>query len=138
MRKVILILLILTLSGCGNREYKTSYKINENATIDYFNIECTGYELVNEYNQQSAKNGIFLKVNYKLTNKNEKSVNLTANNYFKLYKDNNLINGIGEDIILESNQETEYTVLFDTSIDDTYKVLFYSNVVTNNIAFELN
>lgn len=138
MKKLILVLLILTLSGCGNREYKTSYKINENATIDYFNIECTGYELVNEYNQQSAKNGIFLKVNYKLTNKNEKSVNLTANNYFKLYKDNNLINGIGEDIILESNQETEYTVLFDTSIDDTYKVLFYSNVVTNNIAFELN
>jgi len=138
MKKLILILLILTLSGCGNREYKTSYKVNEKATIDYFDIECTGYELINEYNSQPSKNGIYLKVDYNIINKNDKPVSLVADKFFKLYKNNDFIYGIGEDITLESNKEVTYTVVFDTSVSETYKVLFYSNVVTNNIAFELN
>ena len=138
MKKLILILLILTLSGCGSREYRNSYKINEKGTVDYFEIECTGYELINEYNSQPAKNDIYLKVNFNITNKNEKPVNIIADKFFKLYKNNDFIYGIGDDITLESNKEVSYSVVFDTSVSETYKVLFYSNVVTNNIAFELN
>lgn len=141
MKKILLILITtLLISGCGvgNKTYQTSYKINQNARIDHFLIKCKGYELINEYNNEKPKNGVFVKVNYEIMNNNSTSVLIKPETSFKLYKNNEFISGIGNELTIDKNKSEEYTIIFDTSIEDSYKVLFYSNVVTNNIAFELN
>lgn len=140
MKLIILTLvtaLLITGCGIGNTTYNTSYKINENAEIDHFIIKCTNYELINEYNNQKPKNGIFLKVNYNITNKNKNPIIINPEKYFKLYRNDSYIAAIGEDKQLTQNKLEEYSVVFDTSIEDSYKILFYSNVVSNNVAFEL-
>lgn len=141
MKKLLLVFITtLLISGCnvGNTTYQTSYKVNQNARIDHFLIKCTGYEQINEYNNEKPKNGIFLKVNYEIMNLNKSSVLVKPETFFKLYKNNQFTNAIGEEITLNKDENKNYYVVFDTSIDDNYKILFYSNVVTNNIAFELN
>lgn len=141
MKKLILILITtLLISGCGigNTSYQTSYEVNQNARIDHFLIKCTGFELVNEYNNEKPKNSIFLKVNYDITNLNDLSVLIKPETFFKLYQNNKFIPALSaNEVSIEKDKKEEYTVIFDTSIEESYKVLFYSNVVSNNIAFEL-
>lgn len=142
-RKIFTLILVITtlfLTGCGvgNKEYKTSYNLLDNATIDYFDIKCTSYELINEYNGSVPKNGIFLKVNFDIKNNNSNNVLLVPDKFFKLYSNNNFIDGSGTEVSLKSKEVTSYSVVFDTDIKNSYKILFYSNVVTNNIAFEIN
>ena len=141
MKRILLIFITtLLISGCGigNATYQTSYKVNQNARIDHFVIKCTGYELINEYNNEKPKNGVFVKVNYEIMNNNSSSVLIKPETSFKLYKNNEFISGIGNEITIDKESVEDYTVIFDTSLEDSYKVLFYSNVVSNNIAFELN
>ena len=141
MKKILLIFITtLLISGCnvGNTTYQTSYKVNENAKIDHFLIKCTGYEIINEYNNEKPKNEVFLKVNYEIMNLNKSSVLIKPDTFFKLYKDNKFTNATGEEIKLDKDEDQNYYVIFDTSLEENYKVLFYSNVVTNNVAFELN
>ena len=141
MKKILLIFIsTLLISGCGigNTSYQTSYEINQNARIDHFLIKCTGFELVNEYNNAKPKNGIFLKANYDITNLNNLSVLIKPETFFKLYQNNEFIPALaGNEINIEKDKTEQYVVVFDTTIEETYKILFYSNVVSNNIAFEL-
>lgn len=130
------ILLLLTGCGVNNTVLKTEYGINENAKIDHYEIICTDSVYLNQYNDKSGK---FLKVNYTLTNKSNSLKTVQVQSDFKIYKDENLISPISSDKLdLNAGETKDIEVIFEITEHadwNNYKIIFYSNVVTNNIAF---
>lgn len=131
------ILLLLTGCGINNAVIKTEYYLGETATIDHYEIEYTDFSELDVYNNE---NGKFLKVNYTLTNKSAGQKTVNIYNDFKFYNyDNKLISPITNDeIVLEVGDTKSFAIVFDITDKqdmDQYKIIFYSNVVSNNIAF---
>lgn len=141
MKKIILIFLtIILLTGCSlnlNRKTnnKTSYEINELATIDHYNI------ILEKYNEeQDDDEEYYLKTTFKITNNSTNKTHI-SNNDFKILNniDNNYDIAINNfNVSLQSKETKEIEVEFKISRNRNYKILFYSNVVSNNISFEIN
>ena len=136
---VFSIFFIGILAGCGvsNKAVKTEYKVNEVATIDQYRILCKGYEIINQYQDQMGK---FLKIDYKITNLRDQSYYLDLQNDFQLQVDSGkYIPAITSDHIeIKGNEEKTLEIVYDLKeyeSMESYKVIFYSGVVSNNIAF---
>lgn len=136
---VLIILLSIVLSGCGinNVQTKTEFHIGEQANIDDYLVTCENYE---------EKDGI-LKVNFKLTNNNKQEKAISLQNNFEIYstedQDIKVKNISSKEIInVDANESIDVPLEFDISniqFDvSNYKILFYSGVATNNIAFILS
>lgn len=136
---IISSLLIGCSSKVGDTYQKTEYLKEENAIIDYYEMIYKGY---------SSKNKK-LYVNFVVTNNSSETKEINLREDFRLYTDTSekIINLSDEEIIKIQNNETkEIRVTFEsdslfeneTLIDlDSYKIIFYSGVVSNNIAFIL-
>jgi len=134
-------MMMVLISGCGisNKQTQTEYQVNEEAFIDYYQITCNNYEIIDSYD---AKTGKFLKVNYTLTNNSDEQKEIHLQDDFKLYLNDDIILAMTNDnVILNSSETKKIEIAFDLSnmenTSEPYKVIFYSNVVTNNIAFVL-
>jgi len=137
---VFTIFSIIMLTGCGNIDNvqnKTEYYIGEEAKIDNYLLTCKDYEIVDNV----------LRVNLEIINKNSQKKTVSFKNNFSIYSIDDSEN-IPENIsseevkIIEANQSMNINLEFDLkniNIDElsNYKVLFYSGVATNNIAFIL-
>ena len=129
---------LLMLTGCGitNIDNKTEYYIGEKAIIDNYQLTCNNYEI----------KGNLLKVNLELVNnyKQDKTVSLINNFEIINIIDNETIpeNISNEKVeIIGDNESIDIELKFDIkdidfNIND-YKIIFYSGVATNNIAFIL-
>lgn len=129
---------LLMLTGCGitNIDNKTEYYIGEKAIIDNYQLTCNNYEI----------KGNLLKVNLELVNnyKQDKTVSLINNFEIINIIDNGIIpkNISSEKVeIIGDNESIDIELKFDIkdidfNIND-YKIIFYSGVATNNIAFIL-
>lgn len=133
MKKIAIIgcLVLILSTGCGleNKAPQTEYKVNEEAFIDSYQIECNDFE----------KTDNILEVNYTLTNQSNQQVTVEPSNAFRLVQQDQMISA-NEDssVTLEPSETKKLTVTFNvTETQDQYKVLFYSGVVDNNIAFRL-
>lgn len=129
---------IILLTGCGisNVQNKTEYNIKEKATIDNYQLVCNNYEI---------KDNI-LKVNLELLNKNKQDKTISLINNFEIINiiDNEIIpkNISSEKVeIVKDNESISIELKFDIKDIDfnitDYKIIFYSGVATNNIAFIL-
>ena len=146
MKKVFKILLLIILvapllTGCREEKkvYKTEFRIHEVATIDHYEIVYKGYT--------ATKNEMRIKFEIKNKNKITQLISLTEDFVIYSNESGKINNPYEEEIIAVKPgepQEIQVVVtaeeLFDKKgqlIDeiDTYKILFYSNVATNNIAF---
>lgn len=143
--KIILfgIFLVATslLVGCrkevGEEILKTEYLKEEVATIDYYEIIYKGYS--------SEKEKLY--VDFIVTNNSNETHEINLNEDFVLYTNESekMINSHKEEILKIKSKETkeirvtiEAKELFEKKklIDvDSYKIVFYSGVVSNNIAF---
>lgn len=139
---VFAIFSIILLTGCGNVsniQNKTEYYIGEEANIDNYLITCNDYEIL----------GKKLKVNLILTNKNKQTKTVSFKNNFSIYNidgSENIPENISNDEVktIESGKSMNIYLEFDFNDYDintdelrNYKILFYSGVATNNIAFIL-
>lgn len=136
------LLLFLCVSGCSNinkNEIKTEYLIGEEAEIDNYLITINDY--VYEENDKT------LKVNLELLNKDSNTKNVSLKNDFEIYDINNVIindiDNVSDNSELEvlNNERVNIELKFDVSkINEfdinNYKIIFYSRVATNNIAFK--
>lgn len=129
---------IILLTGCGisNVQNKTEYNVKEKATIDNYQLVCNNYEI---------KDNV-LKVNLELLNKNKQDKTISLINNFEIINinDNETIpeNISNEKVeIIGDNESIDIELEFDIkNIDiniNDYKIIFYSGVATNNIAFIL-
>lgn len=142
--KVLLLILLVAplLTGCGEekRVYKTEYEINEVAIIDHYEVIYKGYT--------ATKNEIHIDFAIKNNSNSAKEINLSKDFVIYTNESQKITNPYQEQIITINPDETEeFEVivtaeeLFDNTTGeltenfDTYKILFYSNVATNNIAF---
>lgn len=137
LKGILILLSITTITGCSNIgvqnvQNKTEFKVNEEAFVDHFQITCTKYE-------QIANT---LKVNYIVTNNSNENTKISLQTDFKLVvTDTEFINSSSNGTILLNASETkEIIVSFDLNgtMSKPYTVLFYSNVVSNNIGFILD
>ena len=140
--KIIYCILVLfsisLLTGCGINKVqnKTEYYIGEQATIDNYQLVSNNYEIKDDV----------LKVNLELSNKSKQSKTISLINNFEIININdneNIPKNISNDKveIIEGNESIDIELEFDIkdmniNIND-YKIIFYSGVVTNNIAFVL-
>ena len=150
MKKYILCLVsfivILTLSGCGiaSKQIKTQFKVNEETKIDHFLIACTGYE------KETNESSVFLKVNYKITNKNAQEINMNLRNSFQISNKNGSLHNTTSsgNINFKPEETKEIQVTFNINSEadnktdsnnnqESYLIIFYSGVATNNIGFIL-
>jgi len=132
---------LLLLTGCGNVsniQNKTEYYIGEEASIDNYLITCKNYEVL----------GKKLKVNLELINNNKQNKTVSFKNNFDIYSTIGTSEVVPENIseedvkIIESGKSMNIDLEFDfndININElsNYKILFYSGVATNNIAFIL-
>lgn len=130
------------LVGCsgnkiGEENIKTEYLKEEVAKLDHYEIVYKGYS--------SKKEKLY--VDFVVTNHSDTVQEINLSEDFVLYTDKNekIINLYEEEKIkIESNETKEIRVIYKADelfkkkqlIDLTsYKIIFYSGVVTNNIAF---
>lgn len=140
--KIIYCILVLfsisLLTGCGINKVqnKTEYYIGEQATIDNYQLVCNNYEIKDDV----------LKVNLELSNKSKQTKTISVINNFEIININdneNIPKNISNDKveIIEGNETVNIELEFDINAIDininNYKIIFYSGVVTNNIAFVL-
>lgn len=140
--KIIYCILVLfsisLLTGCGisNMQNKTEYYIGEKAIIDDYQLTCNNYVI---------KDNI-LKVNLELANNNKQDKTVSLINNFEIINiiDNGIIpkNISSEKVeIVKDNESINIELKFDIKDIDInvkdYKIIFYSGVATNNIAFIL-
>ena len=136
MKKILLAvistLLIFNLCGCIQQgeelPTKTIFDANENASID--NISIT---LLNITEGNNSDNNIIVK--FKIQNNNKNNISITNENFDLIidninYKPNNQINAN-----LAYNNSLELILYYNVPKKESYKLIFYSGVVSNNIAF---
>lgn len=139
---ILVILSCFLFTACTNLDapkyVKTEFKLNENASIDYYDITMIKSIASKQYNGSASVNGQYIILTFKIKNNDKNNQNINSNNFY-LRKDNQeyLANVIHPRTI-KANETTEYIVIFDVPIDSNYDILFYSGVVTNNIEFNVN
>lgn len=140
--KIIYCILVLfsisLLTGCGINKVqnKTEYYIGEKAMIDNYQLTCNNYTIKDDV----------LKVNLELLNKNKQDKTVSLINNFEIINinDNEIIpkNISNEKVeIIKDGESINIELNFDIKDIDInvndYKIIFYSGVATNNIAFIL-
>jgi len=137
----IFLVIASLLVGCskevGEEIFKTEYFKEETATIDYYEIVYKGYS--------SKKEKLY--VDFVIANHSEQEQEINLNEAFVLYTDNSqkIINSYDNKKIKIKSSETKeirITITADELFEkkklidlDSYKIIFYSGVVSNNIAF---
>jgi len=127
----------LLATGCSmgveKKENQTTFKVNEEAFIDQYQIKCSNYTV----------NGNELKVHYTVTNNSNQSTEIDLSDDFKLYGDDgNLYDSLSTGTVHLEHSETKdievtFTVNDTIDSDHSYMIIFYSGVVSNNIGFVL-
>lgn len=133
MKKIITIFLLIFLTtGCSlfgvdKIESNTMYQKGEIAVFDNYKIILDDYKIEDN-----------LKVNFLVTNKNSGTIMINKNS-FELIKDDIKYYPIDfQSVEINSNETIEIDLLFDVNeINEDDKLLFYSGIVSNNIAFDI-
>lgn len=142
-KKIILLLIIsIFMVGCGNLDApstpnKTEFTVNEVATIDHYQIELNDVIETSTYQGEKPENDTFLILEFKITNESGEEQVITPNTNFKLMLDDGNYSDLGhtEPVKISANDSIAYQVVYDVPEMDSYSVLFYSGVVSNNIKF---
>ena len=130
---------VFLLVGCNEEVTlnKTEFFLNEEATIDNYTIELNDVITSNHFQDVTPENDTYLTLEFKITNNsNEKQVLDSDKNFdFKIdsirYTDLNH----NKELTLEPNETIMYKVVYDVPEKDSYSLIFYSGVVSNNIKF---
>ncbi len=130
------------LTGCQDlslkEENKTSYRVEELAKIDHFQIMLKEATFKDEYLHLTASDGNkIMLLSFKIKNTSKNSANINSNS-FSLLIDNKPYSPVSsENMSIPSNEEITYELIYEVPIKDKYSLIFYSGVVTNNASFEI-
>ncbi len=130
---------IFLLVGCNEETgpNKTEFFLNEEATIDNYTISLNDVFTSNHFQDVTPENETYLTLEFKITNNSNEQQVLDSNKNFdfkindKRYTDLNH----NKTLTLEPNETVMYQVVYDVPEEDSYSLIFYSGVVSNNIRF---
>lgn len=146
MKKIILLFVVSCfLFGCNDLSLKegtnkTSFLLHEDAKIDSFNLVMTDYRIVESIDQlEKPIHDQFLIVEFEIENTDKTSQIISADTSYQLLIDGKTYHNVSSSdaITIPSKQKTTYTIVYDVPKRDTYHILFYSGIVSNNIKFEI-
>lgn len=116
---------------------KTEFKIHEQANIDHYNITLNKQETLTEYQNVPASNGQYLSLAFKIKNNSDTDAVIQEDNFY-LEIDDHIYNPISfSQETIASKESKEITIIYDVPNDDNYELIFYSGIVSNNIAFDI-
>lgn len=139
---VILVLLSIIIVGCNNLEpttttpNKTEFTVNEIATIDHYKVVLNDVIETSTYQTKKPENDTFLILEFKITNESREVQTISPNVNFKPMLNGSYLDlGHTENMEVPVGESIIYQVVYDVPEMDSYSVLFYSGVVSNNIRF---
>lgn len=139
---ILLVLLSVCMVGCNNLEApttttnKTEFAVNEIATIDHYKVILNDVIETNTYQEKKPENDTFLILEFKITNESKEVQTISPNVNFKPMLNGTYLDlGHTENIEIPAGESIIYQVVYDVPEMDSYSVLFYSGVVSNNIRF---
>lgn len=136
MKKVIylfsVLLIVVVLTGCNNKQLKTQYSLGEVAYLDDIEIKLT---------KSLIKDDKELELTFDITNNQDNTITISADNNFKFYLDQiQMLNMYdNHNNIIKKGQTISYVLKYDvtSNVRKTYEILFYSGIVENNIKFNI-
>ena len=142
-KKIILLLIVsILMVGCGNLDAptttnQTEFTVNEVGIIDHYKVVLNDVIETKTYQGEKPENDTFLILEFKITNESREEQILTPDVNFKLMLNDGTYHDLGNTEITKvpSNDSIIYQVVYDVPDMDSYSVLFYSGVVSNNIRF---
>lgn len=136
-----LIALSLLMTGCFSveqpGEVKTEYSLNEIANIDFYEITLNDVVTTTHYQDVPPANDTYLMFEFRITNDDEQAHVLSSATNFRFIIDDMTYTDLNhnKDITIQPGESIMYQVIYDVPEEDHYQILFYSGVVSNNIAF---
>ncbi len=131
------------LTGCQDlslkEENKTSYKVQEEAKIDHFQVTLENATFKDEYLHLTANAGNKVMIlSFKIKNNSKNSVNVSGNSFSLSIDNQPYLPVSSENYPIASNEEITYELIYEVPEKEEYSLIFYSGVVTNNASFVIN
>lgn len=130
---IIVFSLVKVFKESENRIFKTEYGLNETAEIDDIKLKLTNANYIN--------NSSGIEVTFEITNKQDNTITITPDDYFKLYDINKvqIPNKFSNNKNIVKKDETViYKLQYDIAKRGLYEIYFYSQIAENNIKFSFN
>lgn len=130
LKALIIIIVFILITGCSNDIIKNEYKKDEEGFIDNIYIMLTDTKYENNT----------LECTFKIENKTGSTITMTPDNNFRLYDINMVqIPNIYQNNtnIIKNKDQIYYTLQYNIDKKNLYEILFYSNIVENNIKFTI-
>lgn len=146
MKKIICLLTICLLCffsiACNdldlNENVKTEFKIHEQANIDHYRIILSKQETFTTYQNTPSSNGQYLLLTFNIQNNSNSTATIQEDSFY-LEVDGHTYNPIDfQQVTIASNEDEQITIIYDVPDNDHFSLLFYSGVVSNNIAFDID
>lgn len=136
---VLIVCLCVMMTGCFSvkkEQQKTSFRLNEEARIDSFQIAMIGFRAVDprELNMQVEKD-LLIQYTFRIQNLGDEEIEIEADRFFKLKNENCKSIGTYKKTTVKAKEIITYDVVYDVSRANQYSILFYSGIVGNNIEF---
>lgn len=131
------------LVGCSSplqQANKTIFSLNEEARIDHFNIVLNDIIESAYFQDVKSEKGSYLTFEFKIKNNSNQDQIIRYEDSFQLVieQDKYIDLNHNKDISIAPGESIMYQAIFDVPEQDSYNVLFYSGIVSNNIMFTTN